>query len=767
MFLSRSAPIARGGGRGRLRRMTVLMALAVAVAALSMTGAGTGAGAGPATPQEMLEQFWANTYGTAGLQGTDVPGTLERTLLAKAKPDECYAGIGNPYPAGPDAAGNCPEGSQPKVNQSYVWGVAKSGDDIWFGTAANVMCQAIGMVFDPSLLPSELSSIFTNGIQMPSTVCEFGKSQPAQMMGVPAPYGDWRAPDIFIYNTQSGKLTEKTAEVGDTALLNTTLGLRAAGAHGGVAFLAGPSLTGGVNMFAFRTDTGAYIGSKNFVDLNNVRRFIVVNGVMYAGVGTSAGGKILRWTGDLSAPFAFDTVGTISDDAADLVEHRGRLYVSSWPLGFGTTVGLWMSPPLGVGGLTTADASGWQKVWDYGKYDPDPVTAMTHFGGALASYGGHLYWGSMHVPMFSAAFHGAVYGQSPDQAALLARLIGTHRPISIFRVAGFAAGENDDVELLYGLSKMPVWVAGPAPESTTESTLGGHWALQPNKLAEGGEMPRFGPAGFGNPFNTYTWSMAVFKGQLFVGTFDWSYPLADGLSLIQGMLKMPTDTAMPFPLSMATNNLGTHGADLWRFPASHFRALPESVAGVNNYTNYGVRNLLADDALYLGMANAMNMLTDPADGVPEGGWELIRLGGQRGPEGPAGPAGAAGAPGVVSAGGAVAPSAAGKPKVRVTQRGKRLGYAWMALMTAPTSGTYKLHIERGKATVKGNNIIFRLKDARRLGSVRLVGKVQKSLRIGRLAAGTYRFVLTGADARGATVSASAVFVVSPAAARLR
>ena len=30
-------------------------------------------------------------------------------------------------------------------------------------------------------------------------------------------------------------------------------------------------------------------------------------------------------------------------------------------------------------------------------------------------------------------------------------------------------------------------------------------------------------------------------------------------------------------------------------------------------------------ALYLGMANSLNLMTDPKDNKPEGGWELIRL----------------------------------------------------------------------------------------------------------------------------------------------
>lgn len=48
--------------------------------------------------------------------------------------------------------------------------------------------------------------------------------------------------------------------------------------------------------------------------------------------------------------------------------------------------------------------------------------------------------------------------------------------------------------------------------------------------------------------------------------------------------------------------------------------------GVGNYSSYGIRNMIGrEDGLYLGMANPMNLLTDPFDEKPEGGWELIRL----------------------------------------------------------------------------------------------------------------------------------------------
>ncbi|MGD8519012.1 MAG: hypothetical protein PVG54_18755 [Anaerolineae bacterium] len=108
------------------------------------------------------------------------------------------------------------------------------------------------------------------------------------------------------------------------------------------------------------------------------------------------------------------------------------------------------------------------------------------------------------------------------------------------------------------------------------------------------------------------------EGQLFVGTMDYSYLFGEGLPLLLALSGLPPDTVVPLPDS-------TNGADLYRFPAANTPAVPESLNGVDNARSYGVRTMVADDALYLGMANPMNLLTDPADDRPEGGWELLRL----------------------------------------------------------------------------------------------------------------------------------------------
>jgi len=142
--------------------------------------------------------------------------------------------------------------------------------------------------------------------------------------------------------------------------------------------------------------------------------------------------------------------------------------------------------------------------------------------------------------------------------------------------------------------------------------------------------PKYGHAGFNNPFNTYIWSMNVYDDKLFIGTFDWSYLFYQGLVDMAIRPSYPeladklTDLAKikapfkDFPIQF--------GADLYKFVNSNSPAKAESRDGVGNFSNYGVRTLVGDETgLYVGTANAMNLLTDPYDDLPEGGWELLRL----------------------------------------------------------------------------------------------------------------------------------------------
>ena len=430
-------------------------------------------------------------------------------LLAKAAADECFAGVGVDYPPGPPCAAG-----QPKVNQSYVWGLAQAGRRLWFGTGANVLClKPEGYQVREPILNDDY-------------VCEFGQSQPARgNPALPATLGDHRTPEVYTYDLATERLTERTADItsaspADANLLHTTAGLRSAAAHQGVVLLGGPSVVGGVNVFAFDTLTGRYLGSTNLSAYENIRHWVVAGGVLYAGVGLGANGgeagRVLRWTGDRTDLFAFTEVADLPTQVADLTEHQGRLYVSTWPKAIvdgavaripdhvdpaaappaahsvddTDTTGLasiWMSPPLAAGapGLNPADAGNWTQVWSAADYEPDPVVRRAYALGGLASYGGRLHWGTMHVPLQATALHVSVYPPR-SQAQLQATVQNTQRAFAVFRGQDLG-GAHERIETLYGESALPAY------DPTANNGVGA-WAP-----ASTGTTPVYGASGFGDP----------------------------------------------------------------------------------------------------------------------------------------------------------------------------------------------------------------------------------------------------------------------------
>lgn len=551
------------------------------------------------------------TATTGGPAAAGDTGEVSLEVLAKAVADECFAGVGVPYPPGPP----CTEG-QPKVNDAYVWGLAKAGRRLWFGTGANVLClKPAGYEVRQPVLNEDYT-------------CEYGESQPAkENPALPPTLGDHRPPEIYVYDLATRKLTDRTGDLtgADAALLRDTAGLRAGTAHRGVVLLGGPSLVSGVNLFAFDALTGRYLGSTKLTAYENIRHFAVAAGVLYAGVGIGnnggEGGRVLRWTGDRSDPFHFVEVGELPTQAADLAAHNGRLYATTWPEAVveesafgaapvadgpsdgraataaepGSSDGLaavWMSPPLAQGapGLNPEDADGWRQVWHTGMYEPDPVIARSYALGGLESYQGQLYWGTMHVPLQATALHTAVYRPSTP-AAIRDTLLNTQRASAVFRGRFLGTGQQR-VELLYGAAELPAYDPDAADGA-------GAWAATPT-----GYTPRFGASGFGNRFNAYTWKMAVADGRLWIGTMDWTYLAGANLN--------------PDPAE--------YGGDLWVFDSDQEPATAVDTRGLGNYLNQGVRNMVADgDTLYLGIANPFNLRADPTDDIPEGGWELIRV----------------------------------------------------------------------------------------------------------------------------------------------
>ncbi len=516
------------------------------------------------------------------------------TRVGKAAPDEFFAGIGKGYyPLGtqpPDLPG------QPKVNQAYVWGMTKAGSDLWFGTAANPVDLVIGGLLGVPL-----------PFQTTYNVAEFGKSKyPDISPLLRGPLGDWRPPQVFRYRPGSG-LQEFTP---NDPLIKQTIGLRSAGANDEIVLLAGPSMNQlSVNVFAFDTQTGAYLGSRVLFEYCDIRQWVTVDGVLYTGVldtfAPAGGGSVLRWKGTLANPFQYEVVGKLDNEAAALVPLQGRLLALTWaqvsPFWsklFGTrasaTSGIWMSPPIPNGGLTTAQQSRWKKVWGSEQYDPDPVLATSLWMGAAAPFDGKIVWGTLQLPGLGHAAILRAYG-FPNILQLETAIQNSFRTAAVFRGTITPNGEFQ-AEVLYGDATLPRFVSTGKQQ--------GFWINLPNRTGP----PLFGPAGFGQPENAYIWSMATHQDRLYVGTFDYSF-LFHGDDYVLGN-SVPDDL----------------GADVAVFTSSTQPAQMVSRTGLGNATNNGVRTMVSlGNRLYCGTATSANLLTDLSDDLPEGGWELLEL----------------------------------------------------------------------------------------------------------------------------------------------
>jgi hypothetical protein len=550
---------------------------------------------------DTLQAFWQHEYDQVVPAAKPSPLPVGRRV-AKAAPDENFTGIGQPYHPGPPFT---------KVNHGYPWGMTVAGDHVWIATLANPLCQFFGGYSPLGVAPPP--------VQTRSFVCEYGQSAYGRDLGLPDVLGDWRPPQAFVYDV-TGEAAEEVL-IGDP-LLQTTGGLRSAGNHDGIVFLAGPSfdedtgqLGNGVNMFAFDAVGHEMLGARHFHEYSDVRnRWVVVDDVLYTTVGNIDGsGSVLRWNGNRGDLFSFEVVGILDGQGAELALHEGRLFVTTWnsltvgDFATGNYASLYMSPPLPGGGLRSASAGEWVKVWQITDYEPDPVTASIYQGGPLVSYGGYLYWATINPPFVGAVQHISAYGTS-DPLGVTAAVLGAHRPTTVFRGRKFGL-RAQSVELLYGSQFLPAYVPGSG------------WQVIANNM---GSRPLYGGAGYGNFFNAYTWSMTIHDGMLYAGTFDWSIFLEEPLDLLlQQAFGFPTNTSIARSLPIGVH---FYGADLYRFPSARRAAETLSTDGMGNHTNYGIRNLVSTTTgLYLGMSNPFNLLVGSDDDEPEGGWELIVL----------------------------------------------------------------------------------------------------------------------------------------------
>ncbi|AKJ65118.1 hypothetical protein [Kiritimatiella glycovorans] len=550
--------------------------------------------------------------------------SFEREVLAKAQPDEWFYGQGHPsntyVDAGIDLDHPPSTHARPKVNQAHVWGLTRSGDTLWFGTGPNIRALLAGTYMG-----------HTDVVHRATHVHEYGESRLAKAGVVPPELGDWRVPDIFACDLNTGSPTNLDASLPPyaTNLLHHTQGLRSAGASAsnavhseGVVILAGPSLTatngGGIVAFAFDAATKDLIDARRLTDYANIRKWKLHDGVLYTTVTLNDGdGQVLRWINDPEDPdypLAFENVGNLDNGGAELCVHENRLFVGTWPGILGQkeftqedlpeieqeSPGLWMSRTIPDQGLKKKHRDQWYKVWNVYDYEIDLVTGAVYGVGAMASFGDYLFWGTVHVPGLGDFAHTKVYGAPTNAVEAQRQFENSERSLMIFRGSNFDQGfppfsdPDMDAELLYGCEQLAWRDIYRHPKK--------NWRTNENAL---GTAPLFGESGFGNAGNRYAWTMGVYQEQLYVGTMDFPGLTEDG---------QPGD-AQPY-----------EGAELYCFPTPTNPAAKVSGEGVGNYSNYGIRTMRVDsNSLYLGMANPFNLMTDPDDDQPDGGWELVRL----------------------------------------------------------------------------------------------------------------------------------------------
>jgi len=550
--------------------------------------------------------------------------------LAKAAADECFDGIGIDYPP-INADGTCAIGVA-KKNQAYVWGLAQAGlgdasflgDEVWFGTIANPLCGGAAGVFVPE---PQLT---------PSWVCEYGESELARRAfhPLPAVAGDWRLPRAYSYSVKARRLTDRTP---NDANFRTLTGLRSAGSLGNAVFLAGPTFQNDVAFAAWDASAGTYLGSCRAAALNNIRQWITVNGVLYAAAGRDSGdGVILRWRGSLAQPFngaadgsdycGFEVVGVLPAFPAYVTSYDGkRLAASVWtenrstPEAARTTVaaggpystGVYIGPPFGRDGQYGSEdaATNWVKIWGPAQYEPDPVIAASVGGGAITFWKGYLWFGTVHNTSATTEAHSSCtlsicYGPPLNSDEQVDLLFNASRASSIWRARLTQTGQPE-VELLYGETELPALVPGTKT-----------WELKTS-----GWVPRYGKSGFDNPFLTYAWAASAGDNDLLFGMYDYRYVFDVRLGLISARVGVPAAVPRSRGAGVVVDPKKGYGADLWRFTATDTPAQAESLRGLGNFTNYGVRTMLRLDNgpnVILGTANGLNI-------EPDGGWELHLL----------------------------------------------------------------------------------------------------------------------------------------------
>lgn len=576
---------------------------------------------------------------TQGPFATPIASKYKFELLAKSVKDECVnpqqgldTSLQVPYTTPTNGA--CPDGTVPKANQSRVWASAYARNGVWIGTAPNY--AALGARDFPPyvfgtipILPPTLESLNRQDF-----LGEWGNSafykEIGSSWGLAPASGDWRPPRVYRYDLVARKLVDKSPTTGvGLELINQTEGLRAGGTARNVVFLAGPSIIPtkpGVKMFAYDAVSGNLLAAKNFEDYSNVRQMLTIGNDLYIAMFSTGGdqantGSIVRWVPTGTDLLTFETVGTLPAGVGAPSELTyspvsGRIYVTTWSYTPGSQgAALLQSPTSHPPTVPFKASDALQKytvLWTASQYSKDPaITAMVG-GGAMAAYHEYVYWGTMTAPATGPlAYWSARFQINPTPPTMAEILEGNEKaqmPATVWRINV----NGGQIELLYGASQVPVFDYYGLSGSR-------QWLMRPT-----GWTPKWGPAGFGNPYNYYIWTMKVFDDKLFVGASESAYLHADlggpGMMMFGPAWTASGITQTQKELILQASPMDwLWGCDLVRFDNTKSPAVFENTTGLGNSRNIGVRTMVSDDrSLYMGTENSFNINAF-------GGWEMIRL----------------------------------------------------------------------------------------------------------------------------------------------
>lgn len=280
----------------------------------------------------------------------DLNNQLAVDTIFQAPVDEAYYGLADPnnkyVPAGlskEELEEMEQNGGIGKRNGSYVWGMGTYKDKLFWSTNNNYLCmQGYGNFVQPGVGDN-------TPYENKCWACEYGQSAYAKEAYKEgddnSKYADIRPPRMYSYDTKSGIVTDITPSMDEYPILKNCQGLRSCGIHNGVVFFGGPGLYASdwdskvsAAFVAYDADNDRILSANSMDDVDgckvvNVRRWRVINGVLYVTVGITHPttgkkiGALLRWYGDKNDPWNFHIVGLLDNEAAELAYFNNRIYI--------------------------------------------------------------------------------------------------------------------------------------------------------------------------------------------------------------------------------------------------------------------------------------------------------------------------------------------------------------------------------------------------------------------------------------------------------